>query len=113
MKLIVNFVNFDKYSHPSFVSTNEIHTASYNTLVRLSNKLKNEFPNSYLNVYQNDSDVIYLKTTAYRNELWNGGTYEIECIPIVKVNNKSQKYVVLKLYNLTRIEETVDQVYDF
>lgn len=112
MKLIVKFVNFDKYQHPSFVSTNEIHTASYNTLVRLSNKLKNEFPNSYLNVYQNDSDVIYLKTTAYRNDLWPSGTYEIECIPIVKVNNKSQRYVVLKLLDLGRIKEQ-DEIYDF
>lgn len=113
MKLIVKYLSSDQYSHPSFVSTSENHNASYLTLSRLANKLKNEFPNSYLNVYQNDStDVIYLKTTAYRNDLWPGGNYEIECVPIVKINNKSQRYVVLKLLDLTRIEEQ-DEIYDF
>lgn len=113
MKIICKYLSSDQYSHPSFVSTSEIHNATYLTLVRLSNKLKSEFPNSYLNVYQNDSDIIYLKTTVYRNNLWAGGTYEIECVPIVKVNNKSQKYVVLKLIDLTRIKEDQDEIYDF
>ena len=113
MKLIVKYCNSDQYQHPTFVSTNEIHTASYNTLVRLSTKLKSEFPNSYLNVYQNDSDVVYLKTTAYRNQLWQGGTYELECTPIVKTNSRGDKYVVLKLFNLTRIHEEQDEIYDF
>ena len=113
MKIICKYLSSDQYSHPSFVSTNEIHTASYNTLSRLANKLKSEFPNSYLNVYENDSNIIYLKTTIYHNNLWVGGTYEIECQPIVKVNNKSQKYVVLKLIDLTRIKEDQDEIYDF
>ena len=113
MKLIVKYCSSDQYNHPSFVSTNEIHTASYNTLVRLSNKLKSEFPNSYLNVYQNESDVVYLKTSTYRkNDLWPNGLYEVECTPIVKHNNRGERYVVLKLYNLTRIEEQ-DEIYDF
>jgi len=113
MKLIVRYCYSDQYQHPLFISSNDIHTNSYNTLCRLANKLKSDFPNSYLNVYLNEYDIVYLKTTSYRKELWQNGIYEIECNPIIKVNNKSQKYVVLKLLNLTRIEEDKDIIYDF
>ena len=113
MKLIVKYCNSDQYQHPVFVSTNEIHTSSYNELVRLATKLKTDFPNSYLNVYQNDSDIVYLKTSSYRRELWPNGIYELECTPIVKHNNKSEKYVILKLFNLTRIHEERHEIYDF
>lgn len=113
MKLIVKYLSSNQYNQPSFVSTNEIHTSSYNLLVRLSTKLKSDFE-GYLNVYQNDSDVVYLKTSAYRGELFPGGTYEIECEPIIKTNSKEIKYVILKLYNLIRIkEECGDTIYDF
>jgi hypothetical protein len=113
MKLIVRYSYSDQYQHPLFISSNDIHTHSYNTLVRLANKLKSDFPNSYLNVYLNEYDIVYLKTTTYRKELWTNGIYEIECNPIIKTNSKNQKYVVLKLINLNRIEEDKDIIYDF
>lgn len=112
MKIIVKYLSSDHYNHPLFISTCEIHENTFEQLSRLSSKLKNDFENSYINVYQNN-DVIYVKTSSYHNELWPQGLYEIECVPIIKTNNQNQKYVVIKLLDLKRIYENCDIIYDF
>lgn len=112
-KSIVRYSNSDDYSHPIFVSTNEIHTQSYNTLVRLAEKLNADYPDTYRNVYRSDTDVVYIKTSTFRGDsLWSGGLYEIEWVPVQKSNN-NKEYVIIKLLNLKRIQEDLDTVYDF
>lgn len=113
MKSIVRFVNKDNWDHPTFISTNEIHSQSYKTFSRLASKLQAEFPDSFLNVYQTPNDVIYVKTSTYKDVLFPNGLYEIKWNPICKKNSKEKRYVIIKLLGLKQIEEESDDVYLF
>lgn len=103
---IVTYCKSDEYEHPVFVSTTLIHKKSFKTFSKLAKTLEDQFPDSYKNVYKNDNDVIYVKTSGYNTGLLKGCHYEIKWQPIVKyTKNTNKKIVVIKLYDITLLQD--------
>ena len=109
---IVKFSKVSKFQSPIFVSTTEIDTKTYEVFSKLAHVLDEKFPDQFKNVFENDSNNIFIQCFKHPTQWEQGRRYKINWNAVNRKKKNGTLYVAIKLSKVTPMKMEPEKVED-